>query len=136
VAAKWVLPEEYSENAFALLERSAADKSKIVGPPHLTTEVMNAIYQQLRRENITIQEADESLETFLSLDIWLAEPPDLYKRALALAKTHGLDSVYDAMYLALSAELGTDLWTADKHLKHRMDGQFAGLRLIEDFPTD
>lgn len=97
---------------------------------------MNAIYQQLRRENITSQEADESLGTFLALDIWLAEPPGLYKKALTLAKAHGLDSVYDATYLALSAELGTELWTADKHLKHHLDGEFPGLRLIEDFPTD
>jgi predicted nucleic acid-binding protein len=49
VAVKWVLPEEHTDRAHALMAASTQARQRIVGPPHLTVEVVNAIYQRRRR---------------------------------------------------------------------------------------
>ena len=43
VAVKWVLDEEFTEQARNLLRDSV--RQPIVAPPHLTSEVTNALYQ-------------------------------------------------------------------------------------------
>ena len=43
VAVKWVLPEEWTDRAQALMAASIQARQRLVGTPHLSIEVVNAI---------------------------------------------------------------------------------------------
>src|SRR3954468_7931898 len=88
VAIKWVVAEEFSEQAEALL--GAAASSAIVGPPALPTEVANALYQRTRRRDsetrLTVEDAEAALARFLALGIQQLSSDALYQRAFAFAR--------------------------------------------------
>ncbi len=87
-AIKWVVEEEFSEQAEALLNDAAT--SAIVGPPALITEVANALFQRARRRDpatrLTVDEAQAALDRFLALGIQLLSSDALYQEAFAFAR--------------------------------------------------
>lgn len=56
VAAKWVLPEEYRDQALALYENCQRDRIAVLAPPHLPIEVTNTIRRRIARGLITHDE--------------------------------------------------------------------------------
>ena len=67
VGVKWVITSEVlSNHAQALLEARLRTRLPIVAPPHLTSEVTNALYQRVRstdpRRYIEEEEAQEGLD--------------------------------------------------------------------------
>lgn len=130
VAVKWVLVEEFSDRAHALLRESRQLRRRLVAPPHLPAEVTNALYQRLRREDLSEQEAQEALATYLNFDIELLEPAGLYEKAFDLSKKYGLRSTYDSLYLALADTLEATFWTNDRRL---IEAQVPWARPISDF---
>lgn len=107
VAVKWVLEEELSDRATALLADAIAARRRIVCPPHMPSEVVNAIYRRARRGDLTDAEVDEAVRTFEAFDLTSHGPPELYGRALAAARAHRLPTIYDSLYVALAALLDT-----------------------------
>ena len=71
---------------------------------------------------------------FLLLPIRLEAPPDLYPRALAFARTHGLRATYDGVYVALAQILGAEVWTADERLVRDLGTSAPWVRWIGDYP--
>lgn len=135
VAIKWVVAEEFSEHATALLTGSGA--APIVGPPHLVSEVANALHQRTRRATRTTlapSEAEQALARFLALGIELVAPDGLYQQAFAFAQTHGLASLYDSLYVILAWLLSAELWTADRRLLTATAGVAPWVRSIADYP--
>lgn len=136
VAIKWVVAEEFSEQANALLAQSVAQP--IVGPPHLSSEVANALYQRTRRTatptTLAPEEAEQALERFLALGIELLSPAGLYARAFAFARTHALPSLYDTLYVVLAQMLGVALWSADRRLLATASGAAPWVHAISDYP--
>src|SRR6266545_2510596 len=114
VALKWVLAEDFSDKALALLTQAGGERRLLRAPPHFPGEIANAIYQRLRsrspQRHLDEAEADEAFETLfgiLNLDVEIVSPPDLYDAAYRFAKANGLPSVYDAMYVTLAQNLGS-----------------------------
>ncbi len=138
VAVKWVLPEEHTDRAHALMAASTQARQRIVGPPHLTVEVVNAIYQRRRRgapsERLNEAEADQALARFLAFPLALLNPPPLYSHAFAFARTHGLSNVYDSAYVVLAQLLHTTLWTADETLLNALGTAAPWVRSISAYP--
>jgi len=139
VAAKWIFPEEYDQQARALYRNTSSGAERIVAPPVLPIEVTNIVRQRMRRAKppaqhpLSIAEAREALERYLSFPIELSLPLGLHQRAFELSVAHELAAVYDAYYLALAQMLGCLFWTADRRLVNDVQGKLPFVAWIGDY---
>lgn len=133
VAAKWVLPEEHSEQALDLYQQVTQTGQEVVAPPLLPIEVCNILRQRIRRGLLTSEDATRTLDLFLEFPVRLAAPARPHSRALALADQYDLPAVYDAYYLSLAKELGVRLWTADRRLLRAIEGKLSFVSWIGDY---
>lgn len=134
VAAKWLLPEEYSEQALALYDDCQRTNTAVTTPPHLPIEVTNILRRRVVRGFITHAEGRQLLETFSQFSVRLVIPPRLYEKAFSLAETFNLPAVYDAHYVALAQILGCDLWTADERLLNTVGDKLPYVKWIRHYP--
>ena len=91
----------------------------LFGPPHLTTEVANALLMKQRRKIIDQAYRDDALSRFVQLEVTVIAPPQDGSAALAamrLADRHLL-TFYDAAYLELAMRTGRGLGTLDGDLR-------------------
>jgi predicted nucleic acid-binding protein len=135
-AIKWVVEEEFSEQAEVLLDDAAT--SAIVGPPALITEVANALFQRTRRRDpdtrLTVAEAQLALDRFLGLGIQLLSSDALYQEAFAFGRQHGLPDLCDTLYVVLAQRVGAELWTDDRKLLDAVRVPAPWVRWIKDYP--
>ncbi|MGH2584582.1 MAG: type II toxin-antitoxin system VapC family toxin [Dehalococcoidia bacterium] len=138
IAVKWVVAEEFADQALKLWTDSVADDRAIVAPPHFAGEVTNAIYQRLRStdpaRHLDHIEADRALTGFLRYPVEITIPPDMYRRAFEFACDHTLPSVYDSLYVVLAQMLDIELWTADGRLLDAVGQAAPWVRFIGDYP--
>lgn len=138
VAVKWVIDEDLTNEARALLQDSRTQQRPLVGPPLLTTEVVSIIYQRLRsrdpERHLTDEEAQRALREFLAIPIQLLAPEDLYRRGFDLARDHGLTNTYDSLYAALAQMLGVEMWTDDQNLLRALGSSAPWVRSIRGYP--
>ena len=135
VVLKWLLAEALSDRAEALLEDSLHAGTVIVGPPHLTGEVANALYRRIHRSqnSITQDEAEDALARFLAIPIQVVSSDELYTGAFAFALQYGLSSLYDSLYVVLAELLGGQLWTDDRRLLNTIGQAAPWVRPIADY---
>lgn len=133
VAAKWIFPEEYSQQALALFAAAARAGERLTAPPVFPVEVTNAIRQRMLRDRLTLDEAHGLLRRFSTFQVSILSPDRLLEEALALAHGHALPAVYDAYYLALAQRLGCDLWTNDQRLLRALGGKLPFVKWIGDY---
>lgn len=109
VALKWVVNEEGSDAAAALL-----DGRPLFAPSLILTEAANALWSLQRRQVIDPSGAADALD-HLRAAPWFLSPSDadLIGQAFRLAQL--LDHpVYDCVYLALAVEKKVPVITADR----------------------
>ncbi len=116
IAVKWVVSEEWSKAAIALREEWRAQGKEFIAPPHLPIEVTNAIYQYVRRRELSAAQARSALKEFLNVRVTLVSSASLYQAAFNLALRLKLPALYDAHYLALARQSRCEFWTADEKL--------------------
>ena len=133
VAAKWVLPEEYSVQALALVDHMIELDDWIVAPPLLSFEVTNILRQRMRRRGMPLAEAEQALASFATFPVTLIASDELHRHALTLSDAYGLPASYDAHYLALAQMLQCELWTDDRRLLHELQNEFQFVRWIGDY---
>jgi predicted nucleic acid-binding protein len=143
--AKLLLDEDLSPNARALFRDTVSAQKPVYAPPLLLAEILNVLFQRARGlvsgtrsargGGLTFEQADRLLREFLSLRIDIVAPPDLYTRALATARDHGLPSSYDAIYVALAGQLGLELWTDDRRLLQALGPAVPWVRWLGDYPV-
>jgi predicted nucleic acid-binding protein len=114
VAVRWVVPEEGSELAAALLQQSF----RWLAPRLMLTEVASALRRKVVEGELSTEVALEALDvlmTELGSVIELAADETVMPLALTLALSleHKLP---DCVYLALAERTGADLVTADRQL--------------------
>jgi predicted nucleic acid-binding protein len=112
VAVKWFVAEaeESVAEAQALLEGHRLGRTHVCAPATLPVELMNALmWKGLDADQLT-----EVAQVFENLRIALfASDAAALGRAAAIATGEGL-TIYDALFVALAAELGGELVTADR----------------------
>ncbi len=121
----WVLPEEFSNEAFALKERWAAEGVELVAPVILASEVPSALRQAVYRGRILAGEGDEAFESFLEMPIRIIQPENLLSRAWEVGKAVNAPRLYDAFYVGLADIEGCELWTADRRLVNLVQPKFS-----------
>jgi len=115
VAVKWVLTDEdHVEESTNILDKFTNGDLNLIAPTQIRYEVPNAITVASRRQPPRINPADAKLaiEYFLSLGIQTVDSDDMITLAFDLSRQHGC-ALYDALYLALSQQLGIPVLTAD-----------------------
>lgn len=116
LALNWVMPDEGSGQAEAVLERVVARGGVV--PPLFKIEIGNALLTGVRRRRITAALFDRALERIgelpLQTDTQGAER--LWTTCVDLASKYDL-SLYDAVYLELALRVGLPLATFDKKLE-------------------
>jgi predicted nucleic acid-binding protein len=136
VAAKLVLPEAYSDSAWAIYAAAEASNDTVVAPYLLPFEVANIVRKRMVRNAMSLQDADDALDRFLRLPFALLSPPRLHRDALQLSDSFGLRAAYDAHYVVLAQSLGCDLWTDDAELIQVISPHLPFVRSIATYKPD
>ena len=114
VGLKWVLPEEHSEVALALLARARRDEVQLLAPDAYLPEVTNALWARSHlRDDLTPDEARDALDRLVLTLPSLVPSTGLAIQALELSLAFG-HAVYDCLYVALAIRNGCSVITADR----------------------
>jgi predicted nucleic acid-binding protein len=117
LVAAIVLPVPYSNQA---TERIVAWKQAgvdLLAPLLLEYEVAAVLRRAIVVQWLTNEVAVEALGQILALSIQCLPPtPLLHEQALRWAHRLGHIKTYDAHYVALAEQTGSELWTADRRL--------------------
>jgi predicted nucleic acid-binding protein len=116
LAVQWVIQEEHTREARALLRDWDAAQTRRSVPGWFACEVGNVFYKRVIRGRMTVTQAKAGVDVVLGQVTMLDVEPAMPKRALEFADTLGRPTTYDAHYLALAEHLGCELWTADERL--------------------
>jgi predicted nucleic acid-binding protein len=112
IVAKWLLPEDQSDRARALI----ASSYKLRAPDLLLPELASVLWKRVTRGELTTRESEELLRTFLDrhIDVTVRLLPSglVVKRALQIAIAERR-SIYDCIYIALAVHTKCVLITAD-----------------------
>jgi predicted nucleic acid-binding protein len=115
---------------FALWEQWMNSETEIVAPSLLFYEVSNGLHRQAVANLITSKEAEQLLQTALTLSITLHQDSSLHLRSRSLAQKFGLPATYDAHYLALSERLNAEFWTCDRRLFNAVQSRLPWVHLM------
>ena len=123
VGAKWLFPEELSEKALALLERSASHQIRIIVPEFFYVELANICWVKVKRKLATIDSTIKGLDYVISLPFVRYSDLELADVALENSLRFNI-SAYDGFYLALAEIYVAPLVTADDTLLKACRGRF------------
>jgi predicted nucleic acid-binding protein len=138
LAIKWVVKEEDSGIALALINEWNIKGIMMIAPSLLTYEVTNILYQNMRKGKINLDQAKKILTEILSIGIELDFPNNsaLSTRAFELANQFNLLATYDPHYVALAERENCELWTADTRLWTAVKEKLPRVRLLAEYqPT-
>lgn len=133
VMLKWQLnDEDHIEQALALRnDYLIHERVALVAPTLLTYELTNGLSRAERRERLADGVADEALAMLLACAVRLERP--VPGRLLETARRYAI-TAYDAAYVALAEQRGSELWTADRPLYEAAGGSQPLVRWIGDYP--
>jgi predicted nucleic acid-binding protein len=135
IAIKWVLSEDDSVIALALLTEWISNRVRIVAPALLAYEASTTLYHNVLRGKIVFETAKQGLNKVIlrAVRINSFRDSNLSLRAMELAQQFKLPATYDASFLALAEREECELWTADTRLWRAAQGEFNRLRNLADY---
>ncbi|BAZ22509.1 hypothetical protein NIES4073_33930 [Kalymmatonema gypsitolerans NIES-4073] len=101
-----------------------------VAPTLIYYEISNVFHRLLLAGQLLPEEADQSLEDAMSLNIRLYGDVELHTEALNLARSLRLPATYDAHYLALAQRLECEFWTSDRKLVNSVKPTLPWVKLV------
>lgn len=114
VAVKWLVREEHTDRALAMLGAWHDAEVTPAAPYLLPFEVANALHRRVIRDQLSVGDTARMISQLLGSRLELHQTQELHVRALELATELQQGAVYDAHYLALAEEFGCELWSADE----------------------
>ena len=133
LAVKWLIEEENSDKATALVRYLDREGTRLAAPYLMPTEVTNVLHRRVLRGDISVGTAASLLQYLMAVGVELHELPELHTRALELASVLQQGAVYDAHYLALAETLDCELWTADEKFLRVATTVGSNVRWIGEF---
>ena len=86
---------------------------EMVAPSFFCAEVASVLRQKARRDELTVEDGQEALESLDNMKIRLVYEPAVVQRAYDLATALDQPTIYDTLYLAVAELEDCNLWTAD-----------------------
>lgn len=122
VGIKFFVTEELADQAIGLLAQlGARPPARFVVPDLFFVECANILWKHVRRFGYSETRARKDLELLSELALEVYPTATLVNEALPIALDYGA-SAYDACYVALGAQRGAPVVTADKRLVSRFVG--------------
>lgn len=113
VAAKWVVPEEFSEQASLLKGRA------LCAPAHWQAEAVNVVWSKVCRRELSAAEAVPRARALMRAPVELVPLSGLMDEALKHSLAHEI-AVHDSLYLALAIARDIMFVTADRKLLRKL----------------
>ncbi len=114
VAVKWVVEEEFSEQAGALLTGTT-----LCAPAHWQAEAVSGIWGYVHRSGMSAEDARERVSTLVNAPVESVPLASLLDQAFSIAVAVHL-TIYDALYVALAKARAIPLVSNDRRLLRRM----------------
>lgn len=131
VVAKWIIPEEHSEEARLLRSRH----ERLIAPDILPLEMGRVLLKKHRRGELTVGELRQPLVAALSGTIRFHRMLGLLAVAMEIEIEYQRDP-FDAVYVALALRERCTLVTADRVLYDAMSGPFPETMVwVGDLPS-
>lgn len=131
IAVKWVIEEEGSDAARALLRSWLTAGNQPVAPSWLTCEVANILYRKAMNGDVTFADALAAYDDLLPFVTILPEYTADGKRGMGIARQTAQQQSYDAQYLALAERLGAEYWTDDRRFVASVSEAFPQVKQLE-----
>jgi predicted nucleic acid-binding protein len=132
VLVKFVVSEEDSPKAVALLRAATQGAYHLVAPDFMAIEFANVLWKYTTRGILSEEEGRRHLNRLPVDRIEWIPAHMLLAEAFGIATEHEV-AVYDAAFLAAAASLGVDFVTADEGLHGKVAGRLPWVRLLRDF---
>ena len=130
LTVKWLVEEEDSDKAHAVLQSWVAQDVTRVAPNLMPFEVANALHRRVLRGELSVEDNARMIAQLLGSRLELHQTAGLHARALELASELQQGAVYDAHYLALAEEVGCELWTADQRFYRAVSARAGNVRWL------
>jgi predicted nucleic acid-binding protein len=135
VAIKWFVVEPYSDEARKILDGYKAEEINLLAPDLINPEVGNIVWKKHRIQDLSIEDAQEIIDTFKTITLTLTSSADLLEEAFSLAITHER-TVYDMMYVALANRENCQFVTADERMVNAIGKHFSDIVWIANWPPN
>ncbi len=112
--AKWFIREQGSLEMKVIRDKIVASELEGYAPEFILVEIANLLRYS---KGISAEDARNAIKS-LEIILHLRRDRDLLQKAIKLAFEEKI-TVYDSLYVALAAELGTRLVTYDKELLNK-----------------
>jgi predicted nucleic acid-binding protein len=132
VLVKFIVKEEDSPKAVALLGAAIEGTYHLAAPDFMAIEFGNVLWKYVRRAVIKETEARRHIERFPFDRIEWLPARLLLKDAFRFAQEHDV-AVYDGAFLAAAAAFGADLVTADDSLHRKVRDRLPWVKLLRDY---
>lgn len=133
LAIKWLVEEDDSDKAHALLQFWVTQDIDRIAPFLMPFEVVNALHRRVLRGELNVDHCIRMMTQLLESQLELHHPPSIHVRALQLASQLGQGAVYDSHYLALAESIGCELWTADQRFYRAASPIIGNVRWVGEF---
>ena len=133
LAVKWLVEEDDSDKAHAILQSWVAQGIRRIAPYLMPFEVANALHRRVLHGELSVADSARMIARLLESSLELHQPPGLHVRALQLASQLNQSAAYDAHYLALAESVNCELWTADERFYRAASPEVEDLRWIGEF---
>ncbi len=135
VAAKWIIAEADSVQALQVFDDTVRAGGKLVVLDLALVEITNVIWKRFHRGLASAVETETMFSDLLGLPCTVVPAARYLARSLQIARSHGR-SVYDALFVALSEDLGFPGVTSDVPLYRAVCPDFPNIRLLRDWTTE
>jgi predicted nucleic acid-binding protein len=115
VAVKWFFEEPFSPQALGLLETFRNGTHRPLAPGLIYPEFANTVWKRITQGTVRPEDGAATISAFLSIPFEITPSSFLVADAFLLALEHQ-QTVYDALFLALSLQANAEFITADESL--------------------
>jgi predicted nucleic acid-binding protein len=132
VVAKWILAEDDSEQAERFFTDTVRHGKQLLVLDHALVEVANAVWKRHYRGLIPLSEARQYVRDLLTSPLQILPSARLLDAAMEIAEKHGR-TIYDALFVALVADLRLPGVTADEPLWQAVHADHPNIVLLRDW---